>query len=321
MKIAVLANPGAGGGGKGRQVLEKIRQAWSKETLFGAAGFGGEALPACVSPERPEAGYLPALKQAVALLLKEEPDLLVTVGGDGTAAYAAEEVLAAGKAVPILGIGTGTANVGPIVSFRAEDELPDPADLTEKHLGAIEVMTLSGRHIAYGFNDLVLGNTFLGTDENGRTVTFEAGTLAGEGRLVKAAPLAEIFADGPCFAADGRQLPAAGFPVAQLIASTLEEENYYGRAVTGLWCYTPASPSQGAVYITPVPVVSMEESSAGFESWLVGGQFLLSPGQILRVSGLKKEVCAVADGNPYRIPQEGIAIRYVPELIKVYRRR
>ena len=320
MKIAVLANSSAGGG-KAGEVLKEMRKVWTAHTLLGVQGFGGEFLPTCLTPEKPEKKYLPALRRAVKRLLAEAPDLFVTVGGDGTAAYAAEELLRAKSTVPLFGIGTGTANVGPIVSCRAGDPLPDPSELKPERLGAVEALTLSGEHIAYGFNDLVLGNTFLGTDENGKTVTFEAAALAEEGILKKAKPLGQILKPEGSFRKNLADLPALAYPAAQLIASPIERDDYYGRAVTGLLCYTPGSPFQAALYISPVPVVSMEESTAGFDSWLPGGQLLLEEGDLFTAEHLEDRVCIIADGNPYTIPENGVGIRYISALLSVLARR
>ena len=320
MKIAVLANSSAGSG-KAAAVLKKMRKAWAAHTLLGAEGFGGEMLGRALSPTRRASGYLPALRQAVKLLLAEKPDLFVTVGGDGTAAYAAEELLRAKSTVPLFGIGTGTANVGPIVSCRAEDPLPDPAELKPERLGAVEALTLDGEHIAYGFNDLVLGNTFLGTDENGETVTFEAAALVEEGILKKAKPLGQILKPEGVFCKNLADLPALPYPAAQLIAAPIEQDSFYGRAVTGLLCFTPDSPFKAALFISPVPVVSMEENSAGFDSWLPGGQLLLEEGDLFTAEHPENRVCVIADGNPYTIPENGVGIRYVSALLSVLARR
>ena len=320
MKIAILANRSAGGR-KAGGMLQTLREKWSSHQLIGAAGFGGEFLPECRNAETPDKEYLAALRQAVTILLAEKPDLLVTVGGDGTAAYAAEELLRQGSEVPIFGIGTGTANVGPIVSCRAGETLPDPEDLQPLRLGAVEAVTPDGEHIAYGFNDLVLGNTFLGTDEDGKTVTFDAAALAKEGILKKARPLPRILKPEGVFRKNLAELPPLAYPAAQLIASPIERENYYGRAVTGLLCYTPGSPFQAALFVSPVPVVSMEESSAGFESWLPGGQLLLEEGDLFTAEQPENRVCVIADGNPYMIPENGVGIRYVSALLSVLVRR
>ena len=317
MKIAVFANMNAGGG-KAAAALAKIARAWSSHELYGAAGFGGERLPRCLIPEAAE-GYVPRLNAAVKALLKARPKLLVTVGGDGAAAYAAECLIREKSSVPILGIGAGTANVGPIVSFTA-DGLPDPGSLKKVKLGAVEALDAEGRHIACGFNDLVIGNTFLGTSPEGETKTYEARALAGRGELAEAAPAEDIFAGPARMSLDGRPMEPPPYRTAQMVVSPMGVDRFYGRAVTGLLCYTPGSPYRAAAYISPHAVVSMEEDSAGFDSWRTGGQLLLAEDSELKLEGLREEVCAVADGNPYLLPGGSVALHYVPEVIRVLKR-
>ena len=153
------------------------------------------------------------------------------------------------------------------------------------------------------------------------TVTFDAAALAKEGILKKARPLPRILKPEGVFRKNLAELPPLAYPAAQLIASPIERENYYGRAVTGLLCYTPGSPFQAALFVSPVPVVSMEESSAGFESWLPGGQLLLEEGDLFTAEHPENRVCVIADGNPYMIPENGVGIRYVSALLSVLVRR
>jgi len=318
MKIAVFANMNAGGG-KAAAAVAKIAKSWSSHELFGVSGFGGEKLPRSIIPEAAE-GYVPRLNAAIKALLRAKPKLLVTVGGDGAAAYAADCVIRAGSEIPVLGIGAGTANVGPIVSFTA-DSLPDPESLRAVRLGAVEVLDAEGRHVAYGFNDVVIGNTFLGTSPEGGTKTYAAAALAGRGVLEEAKPLPELFADGGTMSLNGKRMDPLPFPAAQLIVSPVAPDRFYGRAYTGLLCYTPDSPYQAAAYVSPHPTVSMEEDDAGFTGWRPGAQLLLSEADSLRLNHLKTGVCAVADGNPYLLPEGSVTLHYVPEVLRVMKRR
>ena len=317
MKIAVFANMKAGGG-KAAAVLEKVRAAWSGHELFGAAGFGGEQLPKCMEEALPVTGYLPRLNQAVEALLAEAPDILVTVGGDGAAAYAAECLIRAGSSVPVFGIGAGTANVGPIVSGTADD-LPDPEALAEEVLGAVEARDAEGRHIAYGFNDLVIGNTFLGTSPEGETKTYSARKLAEEGLTAEETPTENLFRGEPSVRLDGKPAEPP-FRAAQLIVSPVAPDRFYGRAYTGILCFTPDSPFKAAAYVTPNPVVSMENDDAGFTGWRPGAQLLLTEESELRLDHLSDNVCAVADGNPYLLPGGSVTLHYVPDVIRVLKR-
>ncbi len=316
MKIAVIANIGAGSG-KAEELLKRVSSLWQGHRFLGVRGFGGELCEKCL-PEPQAEGYVERITAASAALLKESPDVLLVIGGDGTAAYASEA--AAGSRVPMAGIAAGTANVGPIISMGADDEIPRPEEMIRKSINALELLRADGSHLAYAYNDLVLGNTYLGT-KDGKTVTFEARALAAEGRKEEAGPIRDISDGNLCFTLDGTALPPLPFAPAQLIASPLETAQYYGKAVNGLLCYTPDSPYEAAVYVSPNPVVSCEESSAGFEAWYTGAQLLLKEGSELTVSGLDPRVCAVADGNPYLIPAAGIKLRYCPDLVSVLLRR
>ena len=90
-------------------------------------------------------------------------DLLVCVGGDGLASYAADAMLASGRRMVMMGIAAGTINAGPIVSIGGEAlDSGVLDDLRTESVAAVEVL-VDGRHVAYGFNDVVIGDTCLGT--------------------------------------------------------------------------------------------------------------------------------------------------------------
>lgn len=317
MKIAVLANIGSGSG-KSRAAILDIARDWVNEEVFGVKGYGGECLSRCLEAPKAE-GYIAGFEAALQRIVREEPDFLTLVGGDGTAAYAADWLIRNGIDLPMFGIGTGTANVGPIITEKPGGKLPDPRKLRERKADALEVQTSDRKHLCYGFNDLVLGNTFLGT-KDGQTVTFRASALAAEGRLetAKAAPAL----GGKLLAAwiNGKALDFPFLP-AQIILSPLDQKQFYGRAVTGLLCYTPGSPYRAALYMSPRPIVSCEESSAGFDSFLPGAQLLLSERDELTIAGLDKEICAVADGNPYLISDGTVKLKLKAKAARILCRR
>lgn len=319
MKVAVIANSSAGRQSTQGSILAALQEKWPGAALYGVTGYGGELLPETLDgPER--GSYLEKFSQVMETLLERSPDILVTVGGDGTAAYAADWQLRNGRRVPMFGIGAGTANVGPIVTERDAENIPTLEELEPVQMGAIEALQPDGIHIAYGFNDLVLGNTLLGS-ENGQTVTFDAYAMAAEGAKRPCKCLRSIAGEGFSVEKNGVALPTQLPNVGQVVASTVERENYYGRAVTGLLCFTPGSPFQAAVYVSTVPIITCEESPEGFDDWLCGAQLLLQPGDALIFRGLAPTVCAVADGNPYVLPEGNVLLRYTPNLLTVLKRR
>lgn len=321
MRAAVIANASAGRQTAQREILKTLCERWSGVALYGVAGYGGELLPETL-PEPAPGTYLGRFSEAMTSLLAKEPDLLISIGGDGTSAYAADWLLRNGIRLPIFGFGAGTANVGPIVTEHDPADLPEPDDLEVVTMGAIEALDAGGNHIAYGFNDLVLGNTLLGSVD-GQTVTLDAYAMASEGAKRTCGCLETIA--GPTFTVrkNGSELPTRFAKIGQLVASTIEkeQESFYGRAVTGLLCFTPGSPHRAAVYLSTVPIISCVESPEGFEDWMCGAQLLLQEGDTLQVEGLAPTVCAVADGNPYLLPGGSVTLRYVPNLLKVLTRR
>lgn len=321
MRAAVIANASAGRQTAQQKILTALCDRWQGVELYGVAGYGGELLPKTL-PEPAPGTYLGRFSEAMTALLAEKPDLLISIGGDGTSAYAADWLLRSGISLPIFGFGAGTANVGPIVTEHDPENMPAPDSLQVVTMGAIEALDSQGNHIAYGFNDLVIGNTLLGSVD-GKTVTLDAYAMASEGAKRTCSCLETIA--GPEFKArkNGNLLSTAFPKIGQVVAAPIEkeQESFYGRAVTGALCFTPGSPHRAAVYLSNVPIVCCEEAPYAYEEWLLGGQLLLMEGDTLQLEGLAPTVCAVADGNPYLLPDGSVTLRYVPNLLKVLTRR
>ena len=107
-------------------------------------------------------------------------------------------------------------------------------------LGAVEALDAEGRHIAYAFNDLVIGNTFLGTAADGSMKTYAARALAERGETVEEVPVKDLFRGAPSVSLDGKSLELP-FTAAQLAACPIAPDNFYGRTYTGILCYTKDS--------------------------------------------------------------------------------
>jgi hypothetical protein len=70
-----------------------------------------------------------------------------------------------GAAIPIIGIGAGSTNAGPLITVRAKElSKLDPHKLTLQKVGGI-LATLNDKQVGLGFNDIVLGDTVLTTLE------------------------------------------------------------------------------------------------------------------------------------------------------------
>ena len=248
------------------------------------------------------------VQQAVRALCAGAPELLLLVGGDGFAAYAADALLGAGcPCRALVGVAGGTANVGPIIALA---EPPASLEgLSYRPVGALEVCDEDG-HIAYAFNDVVLGDTYL-TTVDGRTVTASAEALWRDGRTQPCAPMADTApsrwrstggarARG-CRACAGGRLHARAGPLLR-------------PGGDGLLCFAPDSPYRAALLLSERAIVSLADDPLGFERPALMEQLLFTGADTVTLAGFEDGVSAVIDGNPYR-RRGRVRLRYHERLL------
>ena len=283
--------------------------------LFGGSGeIGGwRSLGTAAAPG---GAYVGRLAAAVRAFADWDAELLVCVGGDGLASYAADAVLASGRPMAIAGIAAGTINVGPIVTIRM-DALAgfDPARLARRRVGAVEVLS-GGRHLAFGFNDLVLGDTFLGTI-GGEVVSLSADALLERGEKVKAEPAGLIAGQGFQVLKNGRTIPSRMERPAQIVVSPLGEREFFARAVAGVLCDAPFSRGTAALAIFDSVIVKAGSPERGREDFSSCEQLLFGPGDSVELAGLAPGVRVIADGNPFAPRADRLEFRSCPGLIEV----
>ena len=319
MRIGVLINPSAGQGHRARAVIARLEEAWQGHELLTMAGPAAAWFTRAALLPEPEGGYVERIFRSAAALVAAGAEMIVTLGGDGTAAYAAEALGPSRKTVPLLGIGLGTANVGPIVTLSGDDPIPTVEALRIVPADAIAVFT-DGRRIAAGYNDVVLGNTYLAT-VNGETVTADGQALLQEGRVVPGRPLENVLTPAARIEKNGRSLPVSLPAVGQIIAAPLTEDRLYGRAVHGIYCYAPDSPTLGAMTLSARPLVSYEPDDRGFDAFAPEERLLFSAADEIAITGLSSEALAVCDGNPWPIADGAVTLHYVPHDVLIAKRR
>jgi len=318
VRAAVLVNPSAGGAGDIRNVVSAIDAFLSGCEVVAAQGFGGESVRAHAVMQTPQGGYIGRLHAAVDALAAQRPDFYLVAGGDGLAAYVANRLLKTGNARPkILGVAMGTANVGPIVSFSA-DALANarPEALSFSGCGAIEAFDGSDP-VAFGFNDIVFGNTILGTLD-GKAQTISALMMAREGKKVPQAPLESIGASIH-IVKNGVRSPSPLPHTAQIVASAVERERLYGRAVAGMLCFTCWNQAQAALLLSERPLVVTDYDPRGFETPALSAQIVFGADDTLTIEGLSPDALILADGNPYCRSFDSAALRYRPNVIEIAR--
>ncbi len=317
MRAAVIFSPGAGQKENFLTIGKKL------ESLFGAGelitcpgSFGADYLPgAKVCAVDRAGGYVEVLGRITRTLLGEEPQLLVSVGGDGIASYIADAMFTAGAAVPMMGVAAGTANVGPIVCVSA-DELDDMDASRWEYFtaGAVEVAT--EHHIAYAFNDVVIGNTLLGTVD-GEVVNLSARAMAENGRKEICRPSSEICGADFRIAKNGAEMAHFIAKPGQIIVSPLDRDRLAGRAVYGALCSAAYTDCKAAVALTEQVMISAEAEDAGMNSFCPMEHLLFGPEDVVELSGLTEDADLVLDGNPYLRDGDAVKLRYMPELVTI----
>jgi len=244
--------------------------------------------------------------------------VVVTVGGDGIASYMATAILRQKDKVKvpmgILGFAAGTANVGPIV--LPKNVVPT---LTKGHrLDSIEV-TCGGKVLGYGFNDIIIGRTFLGTVD-GRMVNLNARAMAEEGRAVEE-PDPDMIITGKDFSIllNGKKMTALpDVPVRQICISTMHQENLYGRTVLGGVTEACGFKHPAALALLDKVSTDARPETWGAKDFRTTTHLCFDEKDSIRISGIAEAACVVIDGNPFVLEKDTLDFRCVPESVEVY---
>ncbi|MEN6313472.1 MAG: hypothetical protein ABFD25_04395 [Clostridiaceae bacterium] len=319
MRVAVLFNPDAGSNMKFRGIGAVLsKRLKGHEVLTCRGSFGKLYLPdAAETYGDVRSGYRDSITDMTSSLVRHAPELFICVGGDGLASYAADTLITNGCVVPIMGVAGGTANVGPIIAVSPEMlEHFDPKKLAVSSIGAIHVNN-GCNHLGYAFNDVIIGNTFLGT-VNGKTANLSVETLLKKNeKKVVEAPSDEITADTFKITKNGSQVKYSIERPAQIIASPLEVDNFYGRAITGILCYSAHMPLKAAIGLYDEVIVKMHSHETAMEHFTKVEHLLFGQGDHVSISGLSGNGHIIIDGNPYLREDEVISLEYMPNLLNI----
>lgn len=336
MKIAILFNSNSHldndrliGIGK---ILERFLH--GQET-FAHAHYGAGFVPFAnvIVPEESEdhsargGGYKDRLRSAVLdlLALTPIPDVFITVGGDGLAAYVAQVLIreTSPQIRPtILGVAAGTANVGPIVSFTAERLIDlNLSDLVRMPVDAVEILDGTD-HVGYAFNDVILGNTLLATvDGTVHNVSVEK--LVMEDRWVITRPGTRIAGKNFKVTCEGKEVPYASFcdpeDIKQVVATTLQFDRLYGRAIFGGLCLGDATAGKAAIGLCDRIVVDSNQENWDWKGFTGTRHLVFEPEEVVVLTGLGPDAQIVVDGNPYLRKHESVTFKSVPQSVSIFR--
>ncbi|MFA5853033.1 MAG: diacylglycerol kinase family protein [Spirochaetales bacterium] len=300
MKVGILFGPASGEGApiSAERLLARRLEGRSVAVCGGLFAGSGKQAGWTILGAAPASGYLESLRGAVAALEAWGAELLVCVGGDGLASYAADAMLNGPRPMALLGIAAGTINVGPIVTLDI-DRIPslDLERLAFGKVSAVQVL-VDGKHLAYGFNDVVIGDTFLGTSDGG-IASLSVRALLERGEKLKRAPSPDIA--GPAFSVkkNGAAIQAGMVAPAQVIVSPLGSREFYARAVTGILCNAAYMKGAAALALFDSVIVSAGSPARGFSNFSASEQLLFGPEDTVELSGLGPAGQIVVDGNPF----------------------
>ena len=289
VKTALLYNYKAGKNLPAELVVRKLCAFFSgDELLVTDAGLVFPSLPVRLVEPGEAQGYFAVIRARVKALVEAGAERFVAVGGDGTATYVRNAMYELGVNLPILGVAAGTANVGPIVSVTLEElDGRHVSETREVCYDGISVF-LEDRFLSLAFNDLIVGDTFLGT-------------VDGETRSVSVRALLE----------EGKLIPART-PISQIVLSPVAHENHYGRAVYSVIGKCDWSEKKGVIALCDYIAVSFEDDGTGVERFSSTQYLIFGPNDQVELQGFTEEACLICDGNPYYLPGDRFDVRYEP---------
>lgn len=268
--------------------------------------FGGSLFPKAESISVEGLEYKRAIEAAVQALLDHNIDVLVTIGGDGLASYAASALIKLkDRKTLMLGIAAGTANVGPIARpFGSQSiELLKPVSLD-----AIEVCD-GDKVVGYGFNDLIIGDTFLGTLDD-KVVNFSARALAQQDKLVVQEPSEDIFTDSFTLKLNGRKLDIDNpRRFKQACASTLNGQSLSGRAIFGGLINAAGKAHPAAFAMADRILVDSRQENWGYKGIVSSSTVCFESGDEIVLEGLADKAQLIIDGNPFARTSQLVRLR------------
>jgi len=243
-----------------------------------------------------------------------EPDVIVGIGGDGTMNMIANIMANRGIGAPLMGIGVGTGNVGPLVRFnlqRLKDV--DFSQLEFEFVGALEAV--SENKLGLAFVDVVVSRTFLGT-LGGRRVDFDAVAYLKSGELREVKRVTRKVATKDfVIELNGKTVFKGNRGVKQIAAAPLYRSEFYvGKAATGMLCYAHHTGRRAVVVLSDHPTIVAKPRSP--KKAVTIRQIVFGEGDVVVMKHLVPGNAIVLDGNPVALANNDLMLRYHKKAVK-----
>jgi len=250
----------------------------------------------------------------IAAELASNVDAILVIGGDGTMSDVAYSLFVSERRTPIIGIGAGSTNAGPLITAKAKEiNQLDPLELFIQEVGGI-LAFLNGDHAGLGFNDIVFGDTILATFKGKVVQVSAAESMKG---IKNPAPPSRAGTIRSNISIDrkGQNKLIHHGEFGQMFASPLEER-YRGKGLAGGVSLAAALGLPAGIAITSEPLINYSIQQEEFLAMepIVTRTASFREGDEVVVRGLKEGTCLNIDGNPLAIlkPDDEVRLRYIP---------
>jgi len=258
-------------------------------------------------------GYVQDISDMVEHAFQNNVDLFITAGGDGTASYVASAALKLQKEgsepVRILSYPAGTENIGPIVHKLNNVKTNGLYGMKEVKLDAIEVL-MGNNILGYGFNDVIIGNTYLGTLD-GNVVNLDAKALALEGRTKRTSVSHEIVTDDFKVELNGKQMEVHK-GILQICCSPLQFMSKVPHVVLGGLMFAVGHDHSATLALLDRNLTDTEESNWDIHSITNTTHLCFDENDTLKLSGFTENAQIIIDGNPFVRTEDEIILRLKP---------
>jgi predicted polyphosphate/ATP-dependent NAD kinase len=302
-RLGLIVNPSAGSGIGLKAAREAVKALAATAVVTGGGEMGAaalEGLPLVITA----LSWTPSHGKDRTFTLTQHiaasnVEALVVIGGDGTLADVAWATHDLTGTPPLLGIGAGTANVGPFITCQAADvvRLRDARLVTHEIDGLIA--GANGTDLGLGFNDVVLDFTVLATVNGTMTTVSAAEKMRGlnvprdpQGVWTDRTRIVKRSARGETLIAQGDQV--------ETVIVGLPDERFHGKAIAGGVLLTSLMNGAAGCLVCSHSLVRMQIDPEMYlrSEPIVSRYVSLNEGEQIEGWGFREGAALCADGNP-----------------------
>jgi hypothetical protein len=229
-------------------------------------------------------------------MILRKVDLLIVLGGDGTISDVVFGQRQANNLIPIIGIPCGTANAGPLMSFRSIEELKDFSIIGgfPEYILGIDVYDSERKLMGTAFNDVVFSDCIVTTKGKKVEIVKAEEFIQGE---KKSAEPSNIGKENTEIYINKTKINPEHDIGQIIVAAVTNSEIFKGKAITGKLCWIPYSEKKAVMVISKQVIIKMpKQEDYNPSNPLVLSQYLFGSEDTLKIGKAKGYL--IIDGNP-----------------------